>query len=89
MFDKQDMQALAFIAGRYESARVLLDHLEIVSETEELSFQRGNYVEWQLSQPAAWAYVDALHEEDGEPYVPPLAGGHLAQELLSFYNQIV
>jgi len=83
--DLADMRALQYIAQRYESGKVLYDHLDLVDD--EASFLAGHRVIWQLSEPAAWEYRDALESEGG--VVPPLAGGHLQQELLKFYDRIV
>jgi hypothetical protein len=87
--DRQDLSALAYIAGRYESGRVLYGHLEIARDADEAAFQAGHRVEWKLSEPGAWEYMDALHEEDGDPIIPPLAGGHLASVLIDLYQKIV
>lgn len=86
-FNLDEMQALAYIAHRYESGRVLYDHLELVRGEDEITFAHGQRVEWRLSEPGAWAYMDALQEEGG--VVPPLAGGHLASELIDLYNKVV
>lgn len=85
MLNQADMQALAYIAGRYESGRVLYDHLELVGSED--AFRAGHLVEWKLEEVAAWAYQDALESENA--VVPPLAGGHLQKELLALYNKIV
>lgn len=87
MLNQADMQALAYIAGRYESGRVLYDHLELANAEDETAFRAGHLVEWKLDEVAAWAYQDALESENA--VVPPLAGGHLQRELLALYNKIV
>lgn len=82
-----DLRGLAFIAARYTSARELLDHLEIRSDLDESRFIAGQLATWFLSALGAWIYRDALDSE--HLVVPPLASGHLAQELRALYNKLV
>jgi hypothetical protein len=83
----QDMRALRYIAGKYESGRVLFSQLALMNAEDEEQFLSGAHAQWHLSETGAWQYLDALESEGG--VVPPLAGGHLQQELLDLHNRIV
>lgn len=78
-----EYESLAYAAGRYESARVLYAALD-----GDDTFAEGDTV-FTLSEPDAWAYREALAEEDGDLIVPPLIGGSLAERLISLFESIV
>lgn len=72
---KSAMKSLRFIADRYLYAEVLIDGL--------YEDEPGVY---RLSEATAWAFRDAVEEEDG--YLP-LAGGELQEAMTSLLDSIV
>ena len=74
-----EVSALAWIADRYQSASVLYDGMTYNSDLDT----------WEVSEPVAWEYADAINNEDGNFVVPPCCGGELADKLVRFYCEIV
>lgn len=86
----RERDALAWIADRYVSAETLYDGASF--EPADDDGDPDYHGDWVVlvPEPVAWAYVDALeNDEDGSPVVPPCAGGPLADKLQAFYEAIV
>ena len=80
--DDGEQHTLRWASLRYGSANVLW------SELEPLMGGNGIMV-YRLSEPSAWAYMDALAGEDGHQIVPPCIGGRLEKKLIRLHEEIV
>ena len=94
LISKHELDSLAWVGDRYESAGILYDGL-ILADTENNSDYDTNsdkhkeYL-WQIPEHIAWEYMDSLSTENGYGMiVPTCIGGTLADKLITFYNKIV
>lgn len=72
---------LLWIADRYTSAEVLVQGSDYDDETGILT----------VPEHVAWEYAEALPEDNGvaDAFLPPCAGGPLADALVEFFDSIV
>lgn len=81
-----ERRTLAWLADRYECARVLYDAMERVDEHAD----ETDTCEYRIPEHVAWSYIEELDRENGcGVAVPPCCGGALAEKLLKFREQIV
>lgn len=91
---RAELDSLAWVGDRYESAGILYNGL-ILADCElnsdyDLNTDKHKEYLWQLPEHIAWEYLDSLSTENGcGMIVPTCIGGTLADKLIEFYNEIV
>lgn len=90
---KEEAETLSWLSTRYDTAEILWSHAELHDDVEPDAY--GSYPHGpaviRLPEHAAWDYMDALKDENGNPnqLVPTCVGGSLSEKLLTLYVGIV
>ena len=80
ILDEGEVATLVWASARYEAARVLWTALQKQDAPDT----------YLLRESDAWAYQDALQNEDTDhKMLPPCIGGTLATKLLNLLGEIV
>lgn len=90
---RAELDSLAWVGDRYESAGILYDGL-ILADTEFNNQYFDSDIDgeftWHIPEHIAWEYMESLETENGcGQIVPTCIGGKLAEKLIELYERIV
>lgn len=82
---EEERRSLAWLADRYEAARVLYDHLERDADND-----LGEQAAYLLPEYRAWQFAEAYaHGDGGNPNQIPCCSGPLADKIEALWGAIV
>ena len=92
--NRSELDFLAWVGDRYESAAILYDGLQLADSDDKDYFgdryDKTTEFLWLLPEHIAWEYRESLDQENGcGMTIPPCIGGTLGAKLATLYDEIV
>ena len=98
--NRDELNTLAWVGDRYESAGILYDSLKLVPEDDKFYFanrqDRTTEFLWEIEEHLIWEYSDAIpsdwsysNPDDCPMTIPPCIGGTLGDKLATLYEEII
>lgn len=97
---RTELDSLAWVGDRYESAGILYDALQLTSDDDPKYFanryDKTTEFTWNIPEHILWEYREVIPSDwgcsdpaDCKEKIPPCIGGRLAEKLENLYDEIV